>query len=322
MAKQNRNKVDHTARLNDQFRVALQEIVDAVEGGDNDGFELPFQAGGRPYNPATGHAATGTNALICLLLGVNYYSTYDGWQKLGYQVPRGQEATLYLARPRKFKIDADKSPTGEDEWRVGGFDSVAVWSYDVVVPRVAEEEAEMKRKPRHPMPAKPWTPPALKEVSEVETIERAEAFIANLGAKVSHTTEGRAFYRPSDDSITMPVREMFSATKTRSATQAYYSVSLHEHAHWTGHKSRCDRLGDKSRRGYAHEELTAEISALILCADLGITATIRPDHIKYIASWLKALDDDKRYIFSAGKLAQDAVEYMHSLQPENQAEAA
>ena len=92
MANQSKSKVDHTARLNDQFRVALQEIVDAVEGGDNDGFELPFQAGGRPYNPATGHAATGTNALICLLLGVNYYSTYDGWQKLGYQVPRGQNA--------------------------------------------------------------------------------------------------------------------------------------------------------------------------------------------------------------------------------------
>ena len=120
----------------------------------------------------------------------------------------------------------------------------------------------------------------------------------------------------------MPVREMFSATKTRSATAAYYSVLFHEHVHWTGHKSRCDRLGDKSKRGYAHEELVAEIGALLLCADLGITATIRPDHIKYIASWLKALDDDKRYIFSAGKLAQDAVEFMYSLQPENQVQAA
>jgi antirestriction protein ArdC len=47
------------------------------------------------------------------------------------------------------------------------------------------------------------------------------------------------------------------------------------------------------------EELVAEIGAAFLCAELGIVPETRPDHAAYIASWLKALKDDKRAIFTA-----------------------
>ena len=112
------------------------------------------------------------------------------------------------------------------------------------------------------------------------------------------------------------------ATSTSTATEAYYSTFLHELTHWTGHKSRCDRSDDRSKRGYAFEELVAEIGAMLMCADLGVTASMRLDHVSYIAGWLRALDSDQKYIFSAGKLAQDACNHMHDLQPENQTVAA
>jgi antirestriction protein ArdC len=314
--------IDHTKRINDQLKAKLQEIVAAMDAGTcAQDFEMPFSTiGSRPYNPATGHAATGTNALIAMMMGHTHYSTYDGWQKLGYQVTG--KADMFLSRPNKFKIDADKSPSGEDEYRLGGFVSFAVWGFDTVTLRTPETDAELKREPKHKIPAKPWTPPAIPKRSDVETRETVDAFINNLGANISHAPEGRAFYRPSTDSVTMPVRELFKATSTSTATEAYYSTFLHEMTHWTGHKSRCDRSDDRSKRGYAFEELVAEIGAMLMCADLGVTASMRLDHVSYIAGWLRALDSDQKYIFSAGKLAQDACEHMHSLQPENQTVAA
>ena len=52
-----------------------------------------------------------------------------------------------------------------------------------------------------------------------------------------------------------------------------------------------------------------------MCADLGITPEVREDHASYIASWLKVLKDDKRFIFSAASHAQRDADYLHGLQP-------
>jgi antirestriction protein ArdC len=42
---------------------------------------------------------------------------------------------------------------------------------------------------------------------------------------------------------------------------------------------------------------------------------VRKDHASYIQSWLQALRDDKRLIFTAAAHAQRAVDYLHGLQP-------
>ena len=67
--------------------------------------------------------------------------------------------------------------------------------------------------------------------------------------------------------------------------------------------------------GYAREEMVAELGAAFLCADLGITPEVRKEHADYISSWLKVLNDDKRFVFSAAAHAQRAVDYLHGLQP-------
>ena len=58
----------------------------------------------------------------------------------------------------------------------------------------------------------------------------------------------------------------------------------------------------------------AELGAAFLCADLGITPEVRPDHAAYLGSWLQVLKNDKRAIFSAAAYAQRAADYLHSLQ--------
>jgi len=112
----------------------------------------------------------------------------------------------------------------------------------------------------------------------------------------------------------MPRRCDFTATDTSDATEAYYSTALHELIHWTGHKSRCHRLDDKSKRGYAFEELVAEIGAVMLCVKLGVSVEVRADHAKYLNGWLKALKDDRKYISDAAKLASKAIDHLDSLQ--------
>ena len=66
----------------------------------------------------------------------------------------------------------------------------------------------------------------------------------------------------------------------------------------------------------------AELDAAFLCADLGITLEVRPDHAAYIASWLAALKNDKRFIFTAASHAQRAADYLHGLQHDAEQERA
>ncbi|HOO51775.1 MAG TPA: zincin-like metallopeptidase domain-containing protein, partial [Alphaproteobacteria bacterium] len=49
-------------------------------------------------------------------------------------------------------------------------------------------------------------------------------------------------------------------------------------------------------------------------------STPRPDHAHYIGGWLKALGNDKKFIFSAASAAQKAVDYLYSLQSAETAE--
>lgn len=59
---------------------------------------------------------------------------------------------------------------------------------------------------------------------------------------------------------------------------------------------------------YAEEELVAELGSAFLMADLGIVGEVQ--HESYIASWLKALKNDKRYVFKAASEASKAHRYL------------
>jgi antirestriction protein ArdC len=67
----------------------------------------------------------------------------------------------------------------------------------------------------------------------------------------------------------------------------------------------------------------AELGSVFLCADLGIAPELepRPDHASYLASWLKILSNDQRFIFSAAAHAQKAAAFLHGLQPSSSVEA-
>jgi antirestriction protein ArdC len=67
------------------------------------------------------------------------------------------------------------------------------------------------------------------------------------------------------------------------------------------------RFGDAA---YAAEELVAELGAAFLCAELGITQEVRPDHAQYLAHWLKLLKEDSRALTTAAARASEAATYL------------
>jgi antirestriction protein ArdC len=144
----------------------------------------------------------------------------------------------------------------------------------------------------------------------VQRIERAESFFAATGATIRHSG-AMALYSVTHDQVQMPPFEAF-----RDA-ESYYATLAHETTHWTRHPSRLDRDFGRERfgdEGYAMEELVAELGSAFLSADLELTPEIRDDHAAYIGSWIKALKDDKRAIFTAASHAQRAADFLHGLQ--------
>lgn len=125
------------------------------------------------------------------------------------------------------------------------------------------------------------------------------------GVKIEHWQGDRAFYRPSTDSIILPLMEQFRSTSE------YYSTAYHELVHSSGHKSRLDRLEKTAFFGsdaYSKEELIAEIGAAALLNRTGLeTASSFRNNAAYIQNWLQVLRNDKRFIVSAAVKAEKAV---------------
>ena len=271
------------------------EIITMIENAQasNSDWTMPFKSlGGKPCNALTGKAYRGLNALWLGLLGYRTVATYKQWLELGYQVQKGCKS-IGISVPMIVK---DKKT--EDQKMIG-FRGASVFPASAVL---------------HAETGEPWVEPEIDAVDLTERLEVADQYVSNLGFDIRHSGEGRAYYQPAGDFIHMPERAAFSATKTSSATENYYSTLLHESAHATGHKSRLDRLDLKNSKGYAFEELVAELSAAFLCNQLDVSGAPRDDHAQYLASWLKALDGDNDYIFKAASEAQKVVDWMDAKQ--------
>jgi antirestriction protein ArdC len=171
------------------------------------------------------------------------------------------------------------------------------------------------------LPAKYYTTPVCKPVAAPQPADKhariasAESLIANTGAVIRHGGD-RAFYMPALDAIQMPDFNSFVRNT------AYYATCIHELAHWTGHASRLNRqfgarFGDDA---YATEELVAELASAFTCASIGMGAEEMPQHASYIASWLRRLKNDKKYIFTAASAAQKAADLLIGKQANSEEE--
>jgi antirestriction protein ArdC len=156
------------------------------------------------------------------------------------------------------------------------------------------------------LPSRVVTLPNTKPRNQDERDATIDEFLSCSGATIREGF-GEAYYRPSDDFISMP---SFGAFKSAAH---FYGTAFHELGHWTGHKSRLDRdLRHRfGERAYAAEELVAELCAAFLCAEFSIDGDLR--HAGYIQSWIGLLKRDCRAFFTACSKAQAAADYLRGL---------
>ena len=255
-----------------------------------------------PMNPSTGKRYKGINALQ--LMSENYgdtrWLTYRQAQEAGAQVRKGEKGTSI--QYWKF-TERQQQRDGQGVPMVDGGGRPAMVEVKLERPRVFFASV-FNAEQIDNLPALETTAPAW------SGIERAERVLHSSGAKICHDQRDKAFYRLGTDSIHLPDKAQFASAAH------YYATALHELGHWTGHAIRLDR--DLSHPfgsvGYAKEELRAEIASMMLGAEWGIGHD-PGQHVAYVGSWIKALQEDPLEIFRAAADAEKIQTFIAELEP-------
>ena len=142
---------------------------------------------------------------------------------------------------------------------------------------------------------------------EHQPIAEAEAIWDGFADKPALVANGqRAFYVPSQDSITVPPMSAFADR------EEYYSTLFHEAGHSTGHESRLNRKASDlfGSDSYGREELVAELCAAILCGECGIKRPLA-NSASYCENWAKAIRKaPANAVVSAASAAEKAADYI------------
>ncbi|WP_422345398.1 ArdC family protein [Parasphingorhabdus sp.] len=289
----------------DIYQSITNQIIAAIEVGTSEA-QMPWHRSGftqtRPVNISSTKPYQGINilSLWAAAMSGNYehglWGTYRQWQEAGAQVRKGEKSS-FIVFYKQFENDETENNENQSERRL--FMARASRVFNVA-------QVDGYELPDQPEPTE----------NLVNRIASVEEFIARTGAIIKEGGE-QACYNPATDQITMPDQHRFFDTNTGSATEHYHSVLLHELIHWTGAKHRLNRTFGKrfGDHAYAIEELTAELGAAFLCADLEISASPREDHACYINNWLSAMKADAKAVFAAASAASKATEYLNTKGP-------
>lgn len=140
-------------------------------------------------------------------------------------------------------------------------------------------------------------------ITEAESI--ALQYSERTGVTITNCCQNRAFYRPAEDAIYLPMKEQFHSPAH------YYATLFHEMGHSTGHESRLNRIAKGAAFGseeYSKEELVAEMTSAVIMNRLNMETEGTMDNTAaYIKSWLDVLKKDNRLIVSAASKAEKAV---------------
>ena len=280
----------------DIYQEVTDRIISQLENGIIP-WHKPWVASGRAISHSTGRPYSLLNQMILGRPGE--YLTFNQVKQEGGRVKKGEKSSMVVF----WKwIDQEDEETKEVK-KIPFLRYFSVFHVD--------QCEGIEAKYAKPMP------------NVVHPVESAEKIVAEYatkyGVKVVHEEGDRAFYRPSTDTVTLPLMEQFKSVAE------YYSTAFHELTHSTGHESRLNRLAKVACFGseeYSKEELIAEIGSASLMTQTGFeTESSFNNSVAYIQSWLKALKNDKRMIVSAAGRAEKAVKMILCEEAEQEAAA-
>jgi len=282
------SKTKFSKSKTDIYQTVTDSIISALETGVKP-WSCPWQRvpgmSGLPSNYSTGAAYSGMNIMLLWSsaseqgFSDSRWMTYKQAQVEGGQVRKGEHGTTAI-----FYTTLEKKNDDGETDTIPMLKTFTVFNVEQIDGLPSSDKAVFPAEIFEPLP-------------------QVEALFRNSGATIIEKGQN-AFFAPSTDEIHLPERRLFSDAAN------FYATGLHELVHWSGAKSRLNRemKGKFGSEGYAFEELIAELGSAFLMADLGIVGEVQ--HESYIASWLKALKNDKRYIFKATSAASKAHRYL------------
>lgn len=268
-----------------------------------------------PCNFITGRPYSGVNTLLLwMAMEIHGYQTsrwltFNQARDAGLPIRKGEKG-VRIVFVKSIKRDGGQDETEQDDRKVihimRSFVVFNIEQCDGDISTLAPETSESIS-------------------TDDDSHARAWRIFMNSGArKISGPS---ACYMPKEDGIMLPPLSAFrdkareDGLSEATGYDNYFCTMLHELTHWTGHESRLgrDMSGRFGDAGYAAEELVAELGSAFLCAHAGIAGQLQ--HASYIGSWLKLLESDPRAIFTAASKAQQACDYLLSMQEEQKAAA-
>ncbi|WP_028991440.1 ArdC family protein [Thermoanaerobacter thermocopriae] len=278
--------------------IVLEKILRQMEEG-----EIPWIKGwgsNQPINYITRKPYTGINVL--LLSKGGEYLTFRQVQQLGGRIKKGAKSEIVVFFKPYTKIVKEGDPeTGEIVEREK---ELLVLRYYHVF-HLSDIEG---------------IPSKLKK-TEHNPIEEAEKILEGYknAPVISHNDPNAAYYITEKDIINVPEKGFFQNV------YEYYSTLFHEIIHSTGHPKRLKRFKENEKdifgsNSYSIEELVAEIGAAMLCEYAGIAEKTMKNNTAYIQAWLKQLQNNKNWIFTAAGKAQKAVDYVLGIKSEEESE--
>ena len=150
------------------------------------------------------------------------------------------------------------------------------------------------------------------EARDNEPIADCEKIVSSMpkAPDIRHEST-RAFYRPDEDFVSLPVLSAFDGS------EEYYSTLFHELTHATGHASRLGRHGKREytfhgfgSKNYSREELVAEMGAAFLSGHCGIENRTIDNSASYIDSWRAKLGENPKLVVIAAAQAQKSADFI------------
>jgi len=264
----------------------------------------PWKGGseGQPKNLLSQKEYHGINRMLLACCGNDspYWLTYKQAESVGGHVKKGEHGVPII---KALFVDADNEaiPHGKETDKQSTFRGMKVYTVFHVGQCELPEKLTAMLSERNPAVHAP-----------IASAEKIAAEMPNAPA-ITHDKAGRkfqAYYSPAEDYVQVPGLSCFEQP------EHYYSILFHELGHSTGHSARVGRKGVTEATGfgttnYSKEELIAEMTATFLCGMAGIE---KPYTIEtsaaYIASWLRVLKGDSRFVLEAAREAQKAADYI------------
>ena len=268
------------------YKMVTDRIIEQLENGVIP-WRQPWKETEGPKNIVSKKAYRGMNYFLLAHMADEWYLTFNQAKQLGGRIKKGASA-LPVIFWKMLQVEDAKS---------GEIKTVPFLRYYNVFALSDTEGIECPKKEDI----------GLREFSPIYEAQRIIGDMPNQPT-IQHGGN-RAVYRPSSDTVTLPVPESFSSA------EEYYCTAFHELVHSTGHKSRLhrDELVTDARFGshaYSKEELTAEMGAAFLSGHAGFAHVTLDNSAAYIRGWLNRLRNDHKLLIQAAGKAQKAADYI------------